>query len=82
MEPDEPFVQQVLGHFRTEHGDPLPAITMHATMEAGTLAQKYPQTSWVSIGATCHDMHTAQEHIYRKDLKEFTRRTASLLRTL
>lgn len=47
---------------------------MHATMEAGTLAEKSPTTEWVSIGATCHDMHTTREHIYKADLKEFCER--------
>lgn len=52
---------------------------MHATMEAGTLAEKYPNTEWVSIGASCHDMHTTREHIYLSDLEEFCGRLEKII---
>ena len=58
------------------------AIVTHATIEAGTLAEKYPDTEWVSIGATCHDMHTTREHIYLRDLEEFCERLEALLISL
>ena len=54
---------------------------MHATMEAGTLAEKFPNTEWVSIGASCNDMHTTGEHIYLRDLEEFCGRLERIITT-
>ncbi len=48
-------------------------------MEAGTLAEKYPNTAWVSIGASCHDMHTTREQIYLADLEEFCGRLQEII---
>jgi di/tripeptidase len=50
-------------------------------MESGTLAEKYPCTEWVSIGATCHDMHTTNEHIYTADLQEFCGRLEKIIKS-
>ena len=54
-------------------------MTTHATVEVGTLAEKYSNTEWVSIGATCHDMHTTNEHIYLADLEEFCERLEGII---
>lgn len=69
--PDSPFVQGILASIRSYNKSPITIQTMHATMEAGMLSVKYPDTQWVSMCATCHDMHTTREHIYKADLKEF-----------
>lgn len=76
---DSHFVKWILASIESFNGKKIPAITMHATMEAGTLAQKFPHTQWVSIGATCHDMHTTREHIYRADLEEFCGRLETIV---
>lgn len=57
-------------------------MTTHATMESGVLAEKFPQTQWVSFGATCHDMHTTREHIYLCDLEEFCERLKNIIHTM
>ncbi len=54
--------------------EPIPALTTHAAVEAGLLSKKYPQTQWLSVGATIHDMHTTKESITTKDLEAFTER--------
>lgn len=78
---NSPFVQWILASIKSYNDKSIPAITMHATMEAGTLAQKFPNTQWVSIGASCHDMHTTGEHIYRADLEEFCGRLERIITT-
>jgi len=50
-------------------------------MECGTLAEKYPCTEWISIGVTCHDMHTTREHIYLSDLEEFCERLERVIQS-
>lgn len=54
--------------------EPIPTLTTHAAVEAGLLSKKYPQTQWLSVGATIHDMHTTKESIATKDLEAFTER--------
>lgn len=73
------FVQWILASITSYNGKSIPAITMHATMEAGTLAEKFPETQWASIGASCHDMHTTREHIYLSDLEEFCGRLERII---
>lgn len=77
-----PFVTTIQEVFRDTDDEPLPAITIHATVEAGMLAQKYPQTQWVSIGATIHNMHTTEEYIETKDFEKFIKRMEALIATL
>ncbi len=55
------------------------AVGTHATIEVSTLAEKYPKTEWVSVGATCHDMHTTREHIHLCDLEEFCERMKRII---
>lgn len=76
---NSPFVRWILESIKSYNGKSIPAITMHATMEAGTLAEKFPNTEWVSIGASCHDMHTIREHIYLTDLEEFCGRLEKII---
>lgn len=61
------------------NGKKVPAMVTHATVEVGTLAEKYPDTEWISIGASCHDMHTTREHIYLADLEEFCERMERII---
>lgn len=73
--PESEFVQSILTSVREQSKKyDLPAVVMHATMEAGILAEKYPDTEWVSMGATVYNMHSIHEHIYKKDLEEFCHR--------
>lgn len=59
----------------------IPTVITHATVEVGILADKYPGTQWVSIGATCHNMHTTREHIALADLEEFCERLERIIMT-
>ena len=77
-----PFVASIQEVFRDTDNEPLPAITIHATVEAGMLAQKYPKTQWVSVGATIHNMHTTEEYINIRDFEEFVERMETLIATL
>lgn len=78
---DSPFVRKIWESIESVHGKKIPAMTTHATVEVGTLAEKYPNTEWVSIGATCHDMHTTNEHIYLADLEEFCERLERVIQS-
>lgn len=60
--------------FLDEENHPIPLLMTHAAVEAGLLSKKYPQTEWVSVGATIADMHTTRESIQENDFKEFTER--------
>jgi len=77
-----PFVTTIQEVFRDTDDEPLPTITIHATVEAGMLAQKYPQTQWVSVGATIHHMHTTDEYIETKDFEKFVERMEALITTI
>ncbi len=79
---DSPFVKKILESIESVNGKKIPAITTHATVEVSTLAEKYPDTEWVSIGATCHDMHTTREHISLSDLEEFCERMERIIHTI
>ncbi len=76
---DSPFVEKILTAIESVNGKKIPAVTTHATVEVGTLAKKYPDTEWISIGATCHDMHTTREHIHLADLEEFCERMERII---
>jgi dipeptidase D len=86
---DSPFVEKILETINNPPFWTLPfefwtrrlvsAVTTHATVEVGTLAKKYPDTEWISIGATCHDMHTTREHIHLADLEEFCERMERII---
>lgn len=65
--------------FVDEEEIPLPLITTHATVEAGLLSKKYPQTEWVSVGATISDMHTTRESLRIKDFEEFVEKLERLI---
>lgn len=65
--------------FIDEDNNALPCVTTHAAVECGLLAQKYPQTEWISIGATVHNMHTVEEYIEIRDFEEFVERVKNLL---
>jgi di/tripeptidase len=58
----------------------VPTVVTHATVEVGILADKYPGTQWLSMGATCHNMHTTREHIYLADLEEFCERLERIIK--
>jgi di/tripeptidase len=77
-----PFVVNIQEVFRDADDEPLPAVTTHAAVEVGMLAQKYPQTQWVSVGATVHNMHTTEEYIEIKDFEKFVERMETLIATL
>jgi len=57
----------------------LPLKTTHAAVECGILSKKYPQTEWISVGATISDMHTTRESMLVKDFEEFVERMESLI---
>lgn len=78
-DPESPVVRSVQSLWVDEDGVSLPAVTTHATMEAGILAQKFPETTWVSLGATIHGMHTIDEHIFIRDFEVFAHRMRSLI---
>ncbi len=65
--------------FIDENNSTLPLVTTHAAVECGLLAQKYPRTEWISVGATVHNMHTVEEHIKTKDFEEFVERMGEFL---
>lgn len=76
---DSPFVRKIQESMESVNGKKVPTMVTHATVEVGTLAEKYPDTEWISIGATCHDMHTTREHIYLSDLEEFCERMEKII---
>lgn len=74
-----PLIKTVQEFFQDEEGIPIPCITTHAAVECGILAKKYPQTEWVSVGASISDMHTTRESIKIHDFREFTERMEALI---
>lgn len=78
-DPDNDFIQNIAKTINNKKEIKIPTIATHATVEVGILADKYPGTQWVSIGATCHNMHTTREHIYLTDLEEFCKRLERII---
>ncbi len=76
------IADKILQKISQKESNILPAITTHATVEVWPLSSKYPKTEWVSIGATCHNMHTPEEHIYLEDFKIFYERLGYIIDTL
>lgn len=76
------IADKILQKISQKESNILPAITTHATVEVWPLSSKYPKTEWVSIGATCHNMHTTEEHIYLEDFKIFYERLGYIIDTL
>jgi dipeptidase D len=79
---DSPFVRKIQESMESANDKKVPTMVTHATVEVGTLAEKYPDTEWISIGATCHDMHTTREHIYLADLEEFCQRMERIIQSI
>lgn len=73
------FTNNIQSSFVYEEGTPLPLRTIHATVEAGVLSKKYPQTEWVSVGVTISDMHTTRESVKTKDFEEFVERMEHII---
>ncbi len=73
-DPENEFIQNIAETVSGKKWPLVPTVVTHATVEVGILADKYPGTQWLSMGATCHNMHTTREHIYLADLEEFCER--------
>jgi|GEM_PF-1980154 len=65
--------------FVDKEGAPLETIRTHATVECGLLSEKYPETTWISVGVTIHNMHTVNEYIEIRDLEKFVERMENFL---
>jgi dipeptidase D len=76
---DNEFIQNIAQTMQGKKWPEIPTVVTHATVEVGILADKYPGTQWVSIGATCHNMHTTREHIVLSDLEEFCERLEKII---
>lgn len=79
VDDNSPLIKRLQEAFRNKDNEPLPAITIHAAVEAGVLAEKFPHTQWVSVGATVHHMHTTKEYIKTKDFERFIERMEKFL---
>ena len=78
---DNDFIQNIANIVSGKKGTKIPTVATHATVEVGILADKYPGTQWISMGATCHNMHTSREHIYLADLEEFCERLERVIQS-
>ena len=78
-EQENDFIRQIDDTIAGKKWPKIPTVVTHATVEVGILADTYPGTQWVSIGATCHNMHTTREHIYLRDLEEFCGRLERII---
>lgn len=78
-EQENDFIRQIADTIAGKKWPKIPTVVTHATVEVGILADTYPGTQWVSIGATCHNMHTTREHIYLRDLEEFCERLERII---
>lgn len=79
-DPENEFIQNIAETVSGKKWPQVPTVVTHATVEVGILADKYPGTQWLSMGATCHNMHTTREHIYLADLEEFCERLERIIK--
>lgn len=63
-QPDAALYQTALSAYQQVFGQPLQTHVVHAGLECGFIAQKYPDMEIISIGPTLLDVHTPTERLY------------------
>lgn len=63
-DPDSPLLKLFMTNYEQLYKDKKPGYTaVHAGLECGTVAAKYPETDFISLGPTLADVHTADERL-------------------
>ena len=79
-EQENDFIRQIADTIAGKNDQKYQLSSPMQIVEVGILADTYPGTQWVSIGATCHNMqYTTREHIYLRDLEEFCERLERII---
>jgi dipeptidase D len=62
--PDSPLLKLFMTTYEQLYKDKKPSYTaVHAGLECGTVAGKYPEMDFISLGPTLVDVHTADERL-------------------
>jgi dipeptidase D len=62
--PDSPLLNLFMETYKQLYTDKEPAYTaLHAGLECGTVASKYPEMDFISLGPTLVDVHNADERL-------------------
>lgn len=62
--PDSPLLKLIMTDYEQLYKDKKPSYTaVHAGLECGTVASKYPEMDFISLGPTLVDVHNADERL-------------------
>lgn len=75
---DSELYQKALAAYERSLGSELKTVVLHAGLECGFIAEKYPAMEIISIGPILEDVHTPRERLYVPSVE----RIALFLRTL
>ncbi len=63
-DPDSPLSQKAVAAYQRTFDSELKIVVLHAGLECGFIAEKYPGMEIISIGPTLEHVHTPKEHLF------------------
>lgn len=63
-QPEAGLYKKALAAYQQAFGKPVETIVVHAGLECGFIAEKYPEMEIISIGPTLLDVHTPKERLH------------------
>ena len=79
---DSKLYRESLAIYERLFRSPLKTEVLHAGLECGYIAEKYPDMEIISIGPTLENVHTPRERLYVPSLAKFSRFINELLQNL
>ena len=80
--PDADLYKKSLAVYEKRFNTPLKTEVVHAGLECGYIAEKYPGMEIVSIGPTLENVHTPRERLYVPSLEKVAQFMQALLPNL
>lgn len=79
---DSVLYRSALEVYETTFGTPMKTVVLHAGLECGIFAAKYPGLEMISVGPTLEHVHTPKERLHVPSLERMARFLRALLREL
>ena len=81
-DPDSLLYQKALAVYERTFGRELKTVVLHAGLECGFIAEKYPAMEIISIGPILEDVHTPRERLYLPSVERIALFLRELLKDL
>ena len=81
-DPDSRLCKMAMAAYERLFNKPLELIVVHAGLECGYIAEKYPGMEIISAGPTIEDVHTPRERLYIPSVEKVTVFLQTLLQDL